>query len=151
MKFIERLRTKFSILFDELLKRQLALKGICSVDEWKDLKEKIHYDFLEDNNFAEMRDSDLMATRMQIMQQIDPYVGTYFSKLWVKKNILHLSEEDIEKIDAELAEEEAESAAEMANAAKTGSPVAAENAAANAPQPAANANINQAFNNELAK
>jgi hypothetical protein len=88
-KFIDRLRTKFSILFDELMKRQLALKGICSIDEWEEMKEKIHYDFLKDNNFAELKEAELLSSRLQLMQQIDPYVGVYFSKSWVKKNVLH--------------------------------------------------------------
>jgi hypothetical protein len=57
-KFINKLRTKFSLLFDELMERQLALKGICSVDEWQKLKEKIHYDFLKDNNFMEQFDEE---------------------------------------------------------------------------------------------
>ncbi len=88
-KFIDRLRSKFSILFDELLSRQLALKGICSLDEWEELKEKIHYDFLKDNNFIELKEADLMTSRIQLLNQVDPYVGTYFSKAWVKKHILH--------------------------------------------------------------
>ena len=108
-KFIDRLRNRFSLLFDELMKRQLSLKGICSIDEWEVLKEKIHYDFLKDNNFAELKEAELMAARLQLMQQIDPYVGTYYSKAWVKKHVLHFDEEGIERMDAEIAEEQSES------------------------------------------
>ena len=118
-KFVDKLRAKFSILFDELMERQLALKGICSVDEWKELKEKIHYDFLKDNNFMELKESELMATRLQLMTQIDPYVGTYFSRAWVKKHVLHFDEEGIERMDKELEEEAAAQEAaqkEMGNA-----------------------------------
>ena len=107
-KFVERLRSKFSLLFDELMKRQLALKGICSVDEWEELKEKIHYDFLKDNNFTELKEAELLATRLQLMQQIDPYVGVYFSKGWIKKHVLQFDEEGIERMDAEMAEEQAQ-------------------------------------------
>lgn len=107
-KFIDRLRNRFSLLFDELMKRQLSLKGICSIDEWEVLKEKIHYDFLKDNNFAELKEAELMAARLQLMQQIDPYVGTYYSKAWVKKHVLHFDEEGIERMDAEIAEEQSE-------------------------------------------
>jgi Bacteriophage T4-like portal protein (Gp20) len=107
-KFIDRLRSKFTILFDELMERQLALKGICSVDEWNELKETIHYDFLKDNNFMELKESELMAARLGLMQQIDPYVGVYFSKAWVKKHVLHFDEEGIERMEEELAEEQAE-------------------------------------------
>lgn len=107
MKFIDRLRSKFTILFDELMERQLSLKGICSVEEWQELKEKIHYDFLEDNNFAELKDSELMLSRMQLMGLIDPYVGVYLSKQWVRKNVLRLNEEEIENMQEELEQEQA--------------------------------------------
>jgi hypothetical protein len=137
MKFIERLRDKFSLLFDELMQRQLALKGICSIDEWHEMKEKIHYDFLKDNNFSELKDTELMQGRIQLMQSIDPYIGTYFSKAWIKKNVLHLNEEDVEKMDGEIAEEQAEE------------PVPTESAptATNA----APTDINQAFKSEINK
>ena len=136
MKFIERLRDKFSVLFDELMQRQLALKGICSIEEWNELKEKIHYDFLKDNNFSELKDTELMQGRLQLMNQIDPYIGTYFSRAWVKKNVLHLNEEDVEIMDVQIAEEQAQE------------PQATE-VAPGAAQPTAD--INQAFKSELAK
>ena len=104
-KFIERVRSKFTVLFDELMKRQLALKGICSIDEWEVLKEKIHYDFLKDNNFTELKESELMTARLQLMNLVDPYVGTYFSRAWVKKHVLQFDEEGIERMDDELEEE----------------------------------------------
>jgi hypothetical protein len=88
------------------MERQLSLKGICSVDEWKEIREKIHYDFLKDNNFSELKESELLMSRMQTMQLIDPYIGTYFSKAWVKKHVLHLSEEDQQLIDSQLKEDE---------------------------------------------
>ena len=108
MKFIDRLRSKFTLMFDELMERQLALKGICSTDEWKELKEKIHYDFLKDNNFAELKESELLVNRLQIMQQIDPYVGVYFSKDWIRKKVLNMNEEEIEEIAEQMEIEKAE-------------------------------------------
>ncbi len=108
MKFIDRLRSKFTLMFDELMERQLALKGICSTDEWKELKEKIHYDFLKDNNFAELKASELLANRLQVMQQIDPYVGVYFSKDWIRKKVLNMNEEEIEEIAEQIEIERAE-------------------------------------------
>jgi hypothetical protein len=137
MKFIERLRDKFSLIFDELMQRQLALKGICSIDEWNEMKEKIHYDFLKDNNFSELKDTELMQGRLQIMQLIDPYVGTYFSKAWIKKNVLHLNEEDVEEMDGQIEEE----------AAQEPEPTQVTTSGASA-QPT---DINQAFKSELAK
>ena len=107
-KFIERLRAKFSTMFDELMERQLALKGICSVEEWQELKEKIHYDFLKDNNFTELKEAELMANRLQLMNQIDPYVGVYFSKAWVKKHVLQFDEEGVERMQEEIEEEQSD-------------------------------------------
>ena len=150
-KFIGRLRSKFTILFDELMERQLALKGICSVDEWNELKETIHYDFLKDNNFMELKESELMASRLTLMQQIDPYVGVYFSKAWVKKHVLHFDEEGIERMEKELAEEQTDkpevSAADI-NAEPT--PVSQLTPEQGAAQGQAN-DINSVFNAQITK
>ena len=150
-KFIARLRSKFTILFDELMERQLALKGICSVDEWNELKETIHYDFLKDNNFMELKESELMASRLTLMQQIDPYVGVYFSKAWVKKHVLHFDEEGIERMEKELAAEQTDkpevSAADI-NAEPT--PVSQLTPEQGAAQGQAN-DINSVFNAQITK
>lgn len=104
-KFIEKLRAKFSVLFDELMERQLALKGIASVDEWKELREKIHYDFLKDNNFSELREADLTNSRIQLMAAAEQFVGRYYSKAWIQKNVLHLDEEQVNRIKMEIENE----------------------------------------------
>ena len=114
-KFVERLRAKFATLFDELMKRQLALKGIATYEEWEQIKEFIYYDFLEDNNFSELKDAELLTNRVTLLNQIQPYVGIYYSLNWVKKNVLHLSEEEIEEMNAEI-EQEQEIYAMMAQA-----------------------------------
>lgn len=145
MKFIERLRSKFTLMFDELMERQLALKGICSVDEWQELKQKIHYDFLKDNNFAELKNAELLTTRLQIMQQIDPYVGVYFSKDWIRKKVLNMNEEEIGEILAQIEQEQAE-APEMPEAVGGVAP-----AVPAAPAPAAPTDINSMFKSQLAK
>jgi hypothetical protein len=130
------------------MERQLALKGICSVDEWKKLKEKIHYDFLKDNNFMELKEAELMATRLQLMTQIDPYVGVYFSKAWVKKHVLHFDEEGIERMEKELEEEQAMEPEVPVN---SGGIAPAPNAPG-VPQQAPAANdLNQAFNAQITK
>jgi hypothetical protein len=142
------------------MKRQLALKGICSVDEWEKLKEKIHYDFLKDNNFAELKESELMTSRIQLMNQIDPYVGTYFSKAWVKKHVLHFDEEGIERMEEELEQERAQAdamglnnlsvsaqnaavAQNAAMAAMQGQPAAPQQQVANS------SNLDQAFSSQI--
>lgn len=101
-KFTERLRSRFSGLFDELMKRQLSLKGIASIDEWDELKEYIHYDFLEDNNFAELKDAELMTSRVTLLNSLVPYIGQYYSMNWVRKNVLHLTEDEIKTMQKEI-------------------------------------------------
>jgi len=158
-KFIERIRGKFTVLFDELMKRQLALKGICSIDEWDVLKEKIHYDFLKDNNFTELKESELMTARLQLMNQVDPYVGTYFSRAWVKKHVLHFDEEGIERMEAELQEENAAAqaaglpslsvSAQNAAIAQNAAMTAAQGQAQPAPQNGGSGSLDQAFNSQI--
>lgn len=107
-RFVEKLRNKFSIMFDELMKRQLALKGIASPEEWDELKEDIHYDFIKDNNFAELKEAELITSRVTLLNSMIPYVGTYYSMNWVRKNVLHLTEEEIKEMKSEIEEERTE-------------------------------------------
>ncbi len=109
-KFINRLRNKFSILFDDLLRVQLVLKKVCTEEEWKEFKEDIWYDFKKDNNFNELKEAELMTNRITLLQFVDPFVGRYYSKEWVRKNVLHQSDEDIEEIDKQISEEQASAA-----------------------------------------
>jgi hypothetical protein len=104
-KFIARLRNKFSRIFDDALRIQLSLKGICTVEEWEEFKEAIYYDFKKDNNFAEMRDAEILKERISTATQIDPYVGRYYSSAWVKKNVLHMTQEEIDEMQKEIEEE----------------------------------------------
>ena len=105
-KFIQRLRNKFSTIFDQALRVQLVLKGICTTDEWELFKEDIYFDFLKDNNFTEMRDSELLRERVTLLQTVDPYIGRYYSANWVRKNILQMDDELIEQMDTEIAQED---------------------------------------------
>lgn len=105
MKFINKLRDRFSLLFDELLSKQLVLKGICTLEEWEAFKQDIHYDFLKDNNFYELKESELIQNRLTTLNQIDSYIGRFFSKKWVQENILRMDEETIKKIEEEIQEE----------------------------------------------
>ena len=109
-KFVSRLRNKFSTLFDDLLRVQLVLKKICTEDEWKEFKEDIWYDYLKDNNFDELKEAELTASRIATLQLVDPYVGRYFSQEWVRKNVLHQTDDDIEEINAQIEEEGAAAA-----------------------------------------
>ena len=97
-KFITRLRKKFSNLLSDALRIQLISKGIIREDEWYDMKQNIHFDFQRDNYFTELKDNEILMTRLAALQQIDLYVGKYYSVEWVQKNVCMQSDEDIEEI-----------------------------------------------------
>ena len=112
-KFIQRLRNKFSTIFDDLLRIQLVLKRVCTEEEWKEFKEQIWYDYRKDNNFTELKESELITNRVLLLQYVDPYVGRYYSKEWVRKNILKQTDEDIEEIDEQISQEAQDAAPTM--------------------------------------
>ena len=104
-KFIKRLRARFSILFDEILEKQLILKNVMTIEEWQDIKNRVRYDFQEDNHFDELKDQEILTQRLQSLQAINDYVGEYYSKTWIRKNILRQSDEDIEDMQKQMDEE----------------------------------------------
>ena len=104
-KFIDRLRNKFADLFDQALRVQCVLKGICTAEEYDEFKEHIFFDFIKDNNFAELKDAELMKERLSLLQEIDPYTGRYFSMNWIRRNVLRLSDEEMQAIDKEIEKE----------------------------------------------
>lgn len=104
-KFINRLRARFAHLFYGILKRQLILKGICTEEDWDQWKNDITVDFIRDNHFTELRDMEVLRERLQTLDQIQNYVGEYYSKDWVQKNILMLSDEDIENMNKTMDDE----------------------------------------------
>ena len=104
-KFVIRLRNKFSQLFDDALKIQLVLKGICTLDEWDAFKEDIYYDFRKDNNFTELREAELLQNRLQMVGLVDPYIGKYFSQNYVMSKVLMMTEEEIESMQKEIEKE----------------------------------------------
>lgn len=104
-KFVARLRNKFAQLFDEALKIQLTLKGICTREEWENFKEDIYYDFRKDNNFTELREAELLQNRLQMVQLVDPFIGRYFSNHYVMNKILMMTDEEIESMQEQIAEE----------------------------------------------
>lgn len=121
-KFIVRLRNKFSQIFDHALSVQLALKGICTKEEWEEFREQIYYDYRKDNNFTELREAELVRERITTLQMVDPYIGKYFSHTWAKKNILRMTDEEIKDMDKQM---EKDGSVEMYNQqmqAQTGEP-----------------------------
>lgn len=101
-KFIDRLRKKFSHLFIGILKKQLILKGVCTEQDWESWKNEIQVDYNRDNHFAELKDSELLRERLATMDQISSYVGEYFSRTWVMKNVMMFDEKDIEEMVKEI-------------------------------------------------
>lgn len=105
-KFIMRLRNKFSQIFDNALRIQLVLKGICTSEEWDEFKESIYYNYIRDNHFTELRDTELLRERISTLNVVDPYIGRFYSANWVKRNVLRFSTEEIEQMQKENEEEE---------------------------------------------
>ena len=104
-KFIDRLRMRFSHLFYGILKTQLIMKGIITEEDWNEWKNDLTLDYQKDNHFTELRDAEMLRERLQSLDQIQNYVGEYFSKEWVMKNVLRLDDEDIEKMSKEISGE----------------------------------------------
>jgi len=104
-KFVNRLRNKFAQVFDHALKIQLVLKGVCTTEEYEDFREQIYYDFIKDNNFTEMRDAELLRERVNTATMLDPFIGKYYSAAWVRKNVLQMTDEEIEQMEKEIEEE----------------------------------------------
>ncbi len=100
-KFISRLRRKFNVLFDDLLETQLVLKGIINPDEWQAIKSKIDYKYAQDQYFQEMKDAENLRNRVDVLNQMSPYVGIYYSKNYIRKNVLKLTDDEIAQIEKE--------------------------------------------------
>jgi hypothetical protein len=105
-KFISRLRARFSTLFDKLLEKQLILKGVITPEDWPKIAANLRYDFMSDNHFEELKTSEILRERLGILRDIDDYTGKYYSQDWVRKNVLYMSEDDIESMDKEIEDEE---------------------------------------------
>ena len=101
-KFIDRLRKRFSHVFLDILQKQLILKGVITEADWNEWKNDIVLDYVRDNHFTELKDAELLREKVQTLDQISNYVGEYFSKEWVYKNVLMMSDEDIEEIQKQL-------------------------------------------------
>ena len=106
-KFVNRLRLRFTHLFDQLLEIQLALTGVMSRAEWAEVKNSISYDFVKDNHFTELKDAELLNSRLAILQSVEQFAGKYFSDEWIQKTILKMGEDEIKEITAQIKKERA--------------------------------------------
>ncbi len=104
-KFIQRLRKKFAELFQDLLKTQMILKGIITDEDWKAIKEYIIYDFQDDNHFQELKDMEILKERIQALNDVNEFVGTYYSVEYIRRYILRQSDTEIEEIDKQIEDE----------------------------------------------
>ena len=105
-KFVGRLRKKFSELFHDLLKTQLVLKGIMTLEDWDDLKENIQYDYIFDNHFTELKNNEILTERLNSVGLMEPYIGKYFSVEYIRKQVLQFTDEEIEEMDLQIENEQ---------------------------------------------
>jgi hypothetical protein len=105
-KFVDRLRTRFNQLFIKALEKQCVLKGIMTTDEWKEVATAITFQYARDNYFAEQKNNQILMGRANLLMQMQPTIGKYYSHTWVRENILMQTEEDIAEMDEQIAEEQ---------------------------------------------
>ena len=139
-KFVNRLRKRFSLMFMDLLKTQLILKGIINKDDWEEIKEQIAIDYIEDNHFSELKDSEMLRERLNTLQLMENYVGTYFSREWVKRTVLRMNDEEIDKMQDEMDEEKEQEGPEEVPMGGGGQPM---NVAPEEPDDAEEVDLNQ--------
>jgi hypothetical protein len=104
-KFVQRIRKKFVPLFTDLLKTNLLLKGVISPEDWPRMQEHIQYDFMEDGHFAELKDAELLNDRIQTLDSIQSYIGTFFSKEYVLRKVLNMTDAEIEEMRVQMKKE----------------------------------------------
>ena len=101
-KFVSRLRRKFGVMFDDLLKTQLILKNIITEEDWIDIKDDLMYDFAQDAYYTESKSQELLRSRVEVLNGMSSYIGTLFSKTYIQKKVLMLTDEEIESIEKDL-------------------------------------------------
>jgi hypothetical protein len=104
-KFVQRLRKKFTELFNDLLRTQLILKGIINEDDWFTVRDNMQYDFLQDGHFAELKQTEMLRERLALANEMRDYIGKYFSVEYVRKNVLKQNEREIEDMDKQIKKE----------------------------------------------
>jgi len=106
-KFIRRLRARFSGLFDLLLEKQLILKGILDPEEWAEVKDKIRYDFMKDNYFEELKQTEILREKVNMLKDIEEQIGKYYSREWVVKNVLFMTDDEMREMQKQMDKEKA--------------------------------------------
>ena len=104
-KFVGRLRKRFAHMFNDMLKTQLILKNIVSPEDWETLADHIQYDFLYDNQFAELKETEMLNERLGVLATIEPYIGKYYSTEWVRKKVLRQTDSEMIEMDEQIEQE----------------------------------------------
>ena len=104
-KFVGRLRKRFANMFNDMLKTQLILKNIVTPEDWDKMEDHIQYDFIYDNQFAELKESELLNERLGTLATIEPYIGRYYSQEWVRTKVLRQSSQEMEELDKQIEKE----------------------------------------------
>lgn len=107
-KFVQRLRNRFSLLFMDIIEKQLILKNIITASDWSDLRQDIRFDWKQDTHFMELQQAEMRRARFELTSAADEFAGTYISKEWIQKNILRQTEEEIKEIAAQIKREESD-------------------------------------------
>jgi len=108
-KFIGKLRRQFALMFHDLLKTQLILKGVLTEQDWTDMVESIEYVYAQDAYYTESKDQEILRSRIELLAQVDPFMNKYVTKSYIQKNILRFTEEEINEMDAEMEEQASKS------------------------------------------
>ena len=104
-KFVGRLRKRFSGMFNDMLKTQLILKNIITVEDWQELEDHIQYDYLYDNHFSDLKENELLNEQLGVIAAMEPYMGRYFSAQYVRNKILKQTETEIIEMDKQIEKE----------------------------------------------
>ena len=101
-KFVQKLRSKFNVLFNDILKTQLILKGVIAEEDWQGIKENLSYNYIKDGHYAEMRDMDVLRDRLDILNSMEPYIGDWFSKEYVQKHVFRWTQDEIDDMEKQM-------------------------------------------------
>jgi len=101
-KFVQKLRSKFNVLFNDILKTQLILKGVIAEEDWQGIKENLSYNYIKDGHYAEMRDMDVLRERLEILNSMEPYIGDWFSKEYVQKHVFRWTQDEIDDMEKQM-------------------------------------------------
>jgi len=104
-RFVNKLQSRFSLMFDEMMERQLTLKGIMSKEDWKNIKNEIFYEFENDSHFAEIKQNELMQDRLNILRDMQDYAGKYWSHEYIRKHILMMTDDEVKTNDEQIQKE----------------------------------------------